>query len=68
MCEYCEGNKAVLLSVKQFEDRIETVVGVIKGNKLRVSTMIQTAVQISSPAFAEVEIEHCPKCGRKLDR
>ncbi len=67
MCEYCKGNKVVISSIKQFEDRIETVVGRIDGNKLKVSTMIQTAGAIPPPAFAEVEIEYCPECGRKLN-
>lgn len=67
MCEYCKGNKVVISSIKQFENRIETVVGEIKGTKLKVSTMIQTAGAIPPPAFAEAEIEYCLMCGRKLN-
>lgn len=66
-CEYCEESKAVISSIKQFKDRIETVVGGIQGNKLKVSTMIQTAMQIPPPAFSEAEIKYCPMCGRKLN-
>lgn len=67
MCEYCKESKTIISSIKQFEDRIETVVGGIQGNKLKVSTIIQTAIQIPPPAFSETEIKYCPMCGRKLD-
>lgn len=66
-CEYCEESKTVISSIKQFKDRIETVVVGIQGNKLKVSTMIQTAMQIPPPAFSETEIKYCPMCGRKLN-
>lgn len=66
MCEYCKENKMVISSIKQFKDRIETVSGGIQGNKLKVSTLIQTAMQISPPAFSETEIKYCPMCGREL--
>lgn len=66
MCEYCEGNKAIISSIKQLEDRTETVVGGIENEKLKISTMVQTAFLINSPAFAETEINFCPMCGRNL--
>ena len=66
MCEYCEERKTVISSIKQFKDRTETVVGGIQGNKLKVSTVIQTAMQITPPAFSETEIKYCPMCGREL--
>ena len=66
MCEYCKESKTVISSIKKFKDRIETMVGGIQGNKLKVSTMIQTAVQICPPAFSETEIKFCPMCGRNL--
>lgn len=67
MCEFCKESKMVISSTKQFEDRIETMVGGIQGNKLKVSAMIQTAAQICPPAFSETEIKFCPMCGRKLE-
>lgn len=67
MCEYCKESKTVISSIKQFEDRIETMVGGIQGNKLKVSAMIQTAIQICPPAFSETEIKFYPMCGRKLE-
>lgn len=67
MCIHCKGNKLIISSIKQFSDRIETVVGGIEGNKLKVSTMVQTALSINPPAFAEAEINFCPYCGEKLN-
>lgn len=66
MCDYCEKEKPIISSVKQFHDRIESVVCGIKGRNLRVSTLIQTAHGIMPPAVAGCEIKHCPMCGRKL--
>ena len=66
MCEFCEKEKPIISSLKQFHDRIETVVCGISGNKLKCSTIVQTAIQITPPALAEIEIDFCPKCGRKL--
>lgn len=67
MCEYCKENKVIFSSIKQFDDRIETVAGKIDGNKLKVSVLIQTANLTLPPAFSETEIEYCPKCGRRLN-
>lgn len=66
-CEYCGKNKVIFSTIKQFEDRIETVAVKIDGNKLKVSTLIQTANLTLPPAFSETEIEYCPKCGRRLN-
>ena len=66
MCDFCEKEKPIISSVKQFHDRTESVVCVIKGQNLRVSALIQTAHGITPPASAETEIRFCPMCGRKL--
>lgn len=66
MCDYCEKEKPIISSVKNFHDRTESVVCGIKGQNLSVSTLIQTAHSILTPAFAETEIRFCPMCGRKL--
>lgn len=66
MCEYCENGKPIISSIKQFRDRIENVVCVINGNCMTSSTLIQTAFGLTTPAFAEVEIQFCPMCGREL--
>lgn len=66
MCDYCEKEKTIISSVKQFHDRIESVVCGIKGQNLRVSTLIQIAHDLTPPATAEAEIKFCPMCGREL--
>ena len=66
MCEFCENDKTIISSIKQFADRIETVICGVKGRELFCSTMIQTSGIILSPAIAERKINYCPMCGRKL--
>ena len=66
MCEFCENGKPIISSIKQFRDRIESVVCGIKGNCMTSSTLIQTAYGVTPPAVAEVEIQFCPMCGREL--
>ncbi len=66
MCEYCENGKPIISSMKQFRDRIESVVCVIKGHCMTGSTLIQTAYVVTPPAVVETEIQFCPMCGRKL--
>ena len=66
MCDFCEKEKPIISSVKQFHDRTESTVCVIKGKNLRVSALTQTAHGITPPASAETEIRFCPMCGRKL--
>lgn len=66
MCDYCEKEKPIISSVKNFHDRTESVVCGIKGKSLSVSTLIQTAHSIPTLASAETEIRFCPMCGRKL--
>lgn len=66
MCEYCENGKAIISSMRQFQDRNESVVCEIKGNCMTCSTLIQTAYGVTPPAVVETEIQFCPMCGRKL--
>lgn len=66
MCEYCENGKPIISSMKQFRDRIESVVCEIKGNCMTGSTLIQTAYGVTPLAVVETEIQFCPMCGRKL--
>ena len=66
MCEFCENGKPIISSIKQFRDRIESVVCGIKVNCMTSSTLIQTAYGANPPAVAEVEIQFCPMCGREL--
>ena len=66
MCEFCENGKPIISSIKQFRDRIESAVCVIKGNCMTGSTLMQTAYGVTPLAVVEVEIQFCPMCGRKL--
>ena len=52
--------------MKQFRDRIESVVCGIKGNCMTGSTLMQTAYGVTPLAVVEVEIQFCPMCGREL--
>ena len=66
MCEFCENGKPIISSIKQFRDRIESAVCVIKGNCMTSSILIQTVYGLTPPVVAEAEIQFCPMCGRKL--
>ena len=66
MCEFCENGKPIISIMKQFRDRIESVVCGIKWNCMTGSTLIQTAYGANPPAVVEVEIQFCPMCGREL--
>lgn len=68
-CEFCRGEKPVLSSIKQYSDRIESIVGEIRGNELYFSILEQTADVDGNPKMFLADgckIQYCPKCGREL--
>ena len=72
MCEYCENREPIIHSIKQFQDRMESVVVGIDGCKMQTSTfidgiMVRSIRVFIPPAFADAEIRFCPMCGRKLE-
>lgn len=66
MCGYCKGEIPVFSSLRQFVGRIESIAGYINGKNMIVSTMITTIDEIIPPSIAKIEMEYCPKCGRRL--
>lgn len=69
MCDFCEGEKSIILKNEQDEAAIKSIVGgIIKGRTFSVSALVQTAAVIAPIfVFETVEFNYCPMCGRKLD-
>lgn len=69
MCEFCNNKpKAIISSIKQKIDVIETITaGIEGGNTLKVIGTLQSPYLVGViPLEAETKIPYCPMCGEKL--